>query len=138
VDPDLIRAIVQVESNFNPYAVSTKGAKGLMQLIPATAQRFGVSNSFDPQANLDGGIRYLKYLMEMFKGDLQLSLAAYNAGENRVGRDRRVPPIPETRDYVRKIAQLYSVPRSPSPAEPPQILKFVDGSGIVHFSNTDQ
>ena len=136
VDPDLVRAIVRVESNFNPYAVSSRGASGLMQLVPATARRFGVTNTFDPNANLDGGVRYLKYLMNMFGGDLQLSLAAYNAGENAVGRHNGVPPFPETQGYLRKISMLY-------PLAPPRgsfaagIEKYVDGNGIVHFSNTD-
>ena len=145
VDPELVRAIVQVESNYNPYAVSPRGARGLMQLIPATARRFGVTDIFDPEENLGGGIRYLKYLMEMFDGDLQLSLAAYNAGENVVARWRRVPPIPETRNYVRKIGAIYPL-RRPSPptagngAAPsaPRIVKAVDGNGVVHFTNTDQ
>ena len=138
VDPELIRAMVEVESNYNPNAVSPKGARGLMQLIPATAQRFGVQNIFDPRSNLDGGIRYLKYLLELFDGDLQLSLAAYNAGENAVGRVRRVPAIPETRDYLRKIARIYS-PRSPSITSDTRtiILKSVDSRGIAHFTNSD-
>ena len=145
VDPELVRAIVRVESNYNPYAVSPRGARGLMQLIPATARRFGVTDIFDPEENLGGGIRYLKYLMGMFDGDLQLSLAAYNAGENVVARWRRVPPIPETRNYVRKIGAIYPL-RRPSPGSPgngaapsaPGIVKSVDGNGVVHFTNTEQ
>ena len=145
VDPKLVHAIVQVESNYNPYAISRRGARGLMQLITATARRFGVTDIFDPEENLGGGIRYLKYLMEMFDGDLQLSLAAYNAGENVVARWRRVPPIRETRNYVRKIGAIYPL-RRPSPGSPgngaapsaPGIVKFVDGSGVVHFTNTEQ
>ena len=140
VDPELVHAIVQVESNYNPYAVSNKGARGLMQLIPATARRFGVVNSFDPQANLDGGIRYLKYLMGMFNGDLQLSLAAYNAGEMAVARSQGVPPYRETRNYIRKIGELYpihSVAAAMGVAPEPQIVRYIDSSGVVHFSNTD-
>lgn len=137
VDPDLVRAIIQVESNFNPYAVSPKGAQGLMQLIPATARRFGVANPFDPRANIDGGIRYLKYLLGMFDGDLRLTLAAYNAGENNVARRRDVPPIRETQNYVRKIAELYPLRVLPGGLPPaPQIVRFVDSSGVIHFSNT--
>ncbi len=135
VDPKLVRAIVQVESNFNPYAVSPRGARGLMQLIPATARRFGVENVYDPRANLEGGIRYLKYLMGLYDGDLQLSLAAYNAGENAVGRHNGIPPFSETQDYLRKIFRLY--PRESPKAANPEIVKFVDRRGIVHFSNTD-
>ena len=142
VDPDLVRAMVQVESNYNPYAVSPRGARGLMQLIPDTARRFGVTDVFDPEENLGGGIRYLKYLMEMFDGDLQLSLAAYNAGENVVARRRSVPPIPETRNYLRKIGAIYPL-RRPSPSRAvtnsaPRIVTFVDDHGVVHFTNTDQ
>ena len=138
IDPDLVRAIIQVESNYNPYAVSPRGARGLMQLIPATARRFGVRNLFDPRSNLDGGIRYLKYLMGMFEGDLQLSLAAYNAGEDAVARSRGVPPFRETQDYVRKITELYPL-RSATHAisSVPRIEKYVDSQGVVHFSNTD-
>lgn len=140
VDAELIRAIIQVESNYNPYAVSPRGARGLMQLIPATARRFGVRDIFDPRANLDGGIRYLKYLMEMFRGDLRLSLAAYNAGENMVDRNRGVPPYRETQDYLRKIERLYplqSLPQLGRQSTEPGIMKFVDSKGVVHFSNTD-
>jgi len=139
VDPALVRAVVQVESNFDPFAVSSRGAKGLMQLVPATARRFGVRNAFDPKANVDGGVRYLKYLMKMFGGDVQLSLAAYNAGENAVVWHNGVPPFPETRDYLRKISEIY--PLSLSPLRPSNantgIAKFMDTNGIVHFSNMD-
>ncbi len=136
VDPELVRAIVQVESNYNPYAVSRRGARGLMQLIPGTASRFGVRNSFDPQSNLDGGIRYLKYLMELFDGDLRLSLAAYNAGENAVGG---VPPYPETREYLQKISRIYPLQQSLQRTSRSGlgILKFVDSKGVVHFTNSD-
>lgn len=140
VDADLIHAIVRVESNYNPFAVSHKGARGLMQLIPATARRFGVSNSFDPRDNLDGGIRYLKYLMGLFKGDLRLSLAAYNAGEMAVTRNGGVPPYRETQDYVRKITALYpmrTVAAAAGVPVEPRIVRYVDDSGVVHFSNTE-
>jgi soluble lytic murein transglycosylase-like protein len=138
IDPELVRAIVRVESNFNPYAVSPKGARGLMQLIPATARRFGVRNAFDPRSNLDGGLRYLKHLLGMFDGDLRLSLAAYNAGEEAVSRSRGIPPYRETQNYVRKIAELYPLRSMPTGVPPaPMIVKFVDSQGVVHFSNTD-
>jgi soluble lytic murein transglycosylase-like protein len=139
VDPALVRAIVRVESNYNPMAVSSRGAKGLMQLIPATARRFGVSNAFDPKANLDAGVRYLKYLMNMFNGDLRLSLAAYNAGENAVTGHNGVPPFPETRDYLRKISELYplSSAAGQSTATEQTIGRYRDGDGVVHFTNTD-
>jgi len=145
MDPELIRAVVEVESNFNPLAVSPRGAMGLMQLIRPTAQRFGVSNVFDPVQNLDGGVRYLKYLMEMFDGNLELSLAAYNAGENAVTRSRGVPPIRETRDYLRKINGIYPLrrPRNSVSAaldsrEARIIVKTVGDDGIVRFTNTGQ
>ncbi|MBI4478703.1 MAG: lytic transglycosylase domain-containing protein, partial [Acidobacteria bacterium] len=135
VDPELIRAVVQVESNFDPRAVSPMGAMGLMQLIPDTAKRFGVHNIFDPRANLDGGIRYLKYLMDLFNGDLRLALAAYNAGENAVSRSGGIPAFSETRNYLRKISLLYPLDRPRQAAF--AIEKFVDSKGVVHFSNTE-
>ncbi len=137
VDPDLVRAIVRVESNYNPYAVSSRGAQGLMQLIPATARRFGVRDAFDPSANLEGGIRYLKHLMELYDGDLELVLAAYNAGENAVRRYNGVPPFRETRNYLRKISQIYPLdgPLDWQKRGVPEVVKFVDSKGIVHFSN---
>lgn len=143
VDPELVRAIVRVESGYDPQAVSNKGAMGLMQLIPATAQRFGVANPFDPQENLEGGVNYLKYLLKMFGGDLALSLAAYNAGEHTVQRFGGVPAISETQDYVRKVTSIYQgvTPGSPRMAfqEPPAapIVRYVDQYGVVHFSNVE-
>jgi Transglycosylase SLT domain len=110
VDPDLIDAMVKTESNYNPWAISSKGARGLMQLIPETGHRFGVLNFFDPQQNIEGGVRYIKYLLDMFGGNVDLSLAAYNAGENLVARLGKIPPYPETRNYVRKIRAAYTKP----------------------------
>ena len=107
LDPALVQAVIKVESNFNPSAVSPKGAIGLMQLLPATARRFGVTDCYDPVENITGGIRYLKYLLMLFNGNLDLSLAAYNAGENVVLRLGRIPPYRETQNYVRKIKTLY-------------------------------
>ena len=109
VDPLLVHSVIRVESGFEPDAVSVKGAKGIMQLIPATAQRFGVNDAFDPRQNIDAGVRYLKYLQDRFPNDLTLSLAAYNAGEGAVTRYNSVPPYPETVDYVRKVKQEYTV-----------------------------
>ena len=108
VDATLVRSVIEIESNFNRRAVSPKGAMGLMQLIPATGARFGVRDFFDPAQNIDGGVRYLRLLLEMFQGNLDLSLAAYNSGENRVARLGRIPNIPETQDYVRKVKSAYS------------------------------
>jgi Kef-type K+ transport system membrane component KefB len=107
VDSRLIKAIIRAESGFNPYAISKKGARGLMQLMPATAQRMNVSNVFDPKDNIEGGIRYLKYLNSQFRNDLPLSLAAYSAGENVVAQFKGMPPYRETVDYVRKVMIFY-------------------------------
>ncbi len=146
MDPALVRAVMKTESNFNRFAVSRKGAKGLMQLIPETGRRFGVRDFFDPQQNVDGGVQYLKFLLEKFDGNLDLSLAAYNAGENLVERLGRIPPIPETTDYVRRVRAIYKKKSAPviatvTPAtltaqqEPPKIFRVVDERGIAHFSN---
>jgi soluble lytic murein transglycosylase-like protein len=107
VDFALIKAIIRTESGFNPMAVSRKGAKGLMQLMPETALRMNVSNIFNPRENIDGGVRYFKYLLSLFNDDLRLSLAAYNAGENVVAELRSIPPYRETADYVRRVLSYY-------------------------------
>ncbi|MCJ7786512.1 MAG: lytic transglycosylase domain-containing protein [Desulfobacterales bacterium] len=107
VDFALIKAIIRAESGFNSAAVSRKGAKGLMQLMPGTASRLNVSNSFNPRENIEGGVRYFKYLLSLFNDDLRLSLAAYNAGENVVAEARSIPPYRETVDYVRKVLSYY-------------------------------
>ena len=118
VDPKLVHSIIQVESGYDPNAVSRKGAMGLMQLIPDTAKRFGVENPFDPTQNIHGGVSYLRYLLDMFKGDVTLSLAAYNAGENSVLRYGGVPDFRETQDYVRKVNYLYGAENSAASAAP--------------------
>jgi len=107
LDPALVMAVVGVESGFQTEAVSAKGAQGLMQLMPATARDLGVTNPFDPVANLDGGSRYLSALVARYDGDLTKALAAYNAGMGAVARHGGVPPYAETRDYVRKILGRY-------------------------------
>lgn len=107
VDFALVKAMIRVESGFNPLAVSRKGAMGLMQLMPETAQRMNVTNVFNPRENLEGGIRYFKYLLALFNNDLRLSLAAYNAGEKVVSELRAIPPYRETIDYVRKVLTYY-------------------------------
>ena len=112
LDPALIQAVAQVESAFNPNAQSPKGALGLMQLMPATAQRYGVTNPLDPATNLLGGARYLSDLLRLFNDDLELALAAYNAGENAVMKyDKQIPPYRETRAYVPRVLARYAVVR---------------------------
>jgi soluble lytic murein transglycosylase-like protein len=122
VNPYLVAALVQVESAFNPRAVSNKGARGLMQLLPETARRFGLQKKkdlFDPAKNLEAGIRYLKWLSDRFSGDAVRVLAAYNAGEGAVERFGGVPPYQETRNYVSRIFGLLGlVPAAESPAVP--------------------
>jgi soluble lytic murein transglycosylase-like protein len=103
----LVKAVIRAESGFNPYAISRKGARGLMQLMPETASRMSVPNIFDPRDNIDGGVRYLKYLMYLFNNDLRLSLAAYNAGENIVAQLGTIPPYRETVEYVQKVLDFY-------------------------------
>lgn len=107
VDPTLVRAVIQVESNFNPRCVSNKGARGLMQLIPATANRYGVTKVHDPEENIKAGIRYLSFLLQMFGDDLQHALAAYNAGEGAVQRYGGIPPYEETSTYVKRALTVY-------------------------------
>jgi soluble lytic murein transglycosylase-like protein len=108
LDPLLVHAVIRAESNFDPRAVSPKGAAGLMQLMPETAQRYGVDNRFDPAQNVDGGVRYLRDLMAMFNGNLSLALAAYNAGEGAVLKyGRRIPPYPESQQYVVRVRSFY-------------------------------
>jgi len=107
VDFALIKAIIRAESGFNPIAVSRKGARGLMQLMPETASRVNVANPFNPRENIEGGVRHFKYLLSLFNNDLKLSLAAYNAGENLVSQLGAIPPYRETIDYVQKVMDFY-------------------------------
>ncbi|MFL6444798.1 MAG: lytic transglycosylase domain-containing protein [Candidatus Sulfotelmatobacter sp.] len=108
LDPDLVNSVIKAESEFNPRAISPKGAQGLMQLMPGTASQLGVRNAFDPQANVDGGTKYLRELLEMYNFDLVKALAAYNAGPQRVERFGGVPPYYETRAYVAKIVRDFN------------------------------
>jgi soluble lytic murein transglycosylase-like protein len=112
VDPLLVHSVIQVESNYNPYAVSAKGAQGLMQLMPSTARRFGVKNTFDVKQNIEGGVRYLKYLDSLFPNDRRLTIAAYNAGEGAVWKyGNNVPPYRETEQYVQRVGMRYGKAR---------------------------
>ncbi len=107
VDPALVRAVIHAESSFNPTAVSRTGAMGLMQLMPGTAARFGVSNAFDPQENIRGGVTYLRFLLDKFNGDVRLAAAGYNAGEGAVMKYGGVPPYSETIEYVARVLDLH-------------------------------
>ncbi len=112
LSPELLHAVVQAESAYNPKAKSSAGAMGLMQLMPGTASRYGVANAWDPSQNLEGGARYLRDLLDMFKNNIRLALAAYNAGENAVKKyGNRIPPYPETQNYVRKVIDFYLTER---------------------------
>ena len=108
IDPALVHAVVKVESDFNPYALSRKGAMGLMQLMPQTAVEMNVQNSFNPHENIDGGVKYLRYLIDRYEGNLSLALAAYNSGETSVKKWGTIPPFPETQNYVQRILRLYN------------------------------
>jgi hypothetical protein len=121
VDPLLVHSVIGVESNYNPQAVSPKGAQGIMQLIPATARRFGVVDSFDVRENITAGVKYLKYLQDLFKDD-RLALAAYNAGEGAVQRYGNVPPYPETEAYVYKVGKNYGEARRRQQTAAPAVV----------------
>jgi hypothetical protein len=164
VAADLVRAVIQVESEFDRMAVSSKGAQGLMQLMPFTARRFGVADPFDPRQNIFAGVQYLRLLMDLFQGDVGLALAGYNAGENAVARYKGIPPYKETQNYVRKIQGLLGVvgssarmisfapsrtleraldPTRPAqkpgpivPARPRIYYKWRDGAGLLHVAQT--
>jgi soluble lytic murein transglycosylase-like protein len=139
VDPNLVRAVIKVESNFNSNAVSSKGAMGLMQLMPKTARELNVKNPFDAQQNVDAGVRHLKYLLENYGGDVNLTLAAYNAGEGAVARSSGVPHYAETQNYVRRITNLYyggfDLTPSGTSKEPVRVQR--DARGVLYISNTD-
>lgn len=122
IDPVLIYATMHQESSFKPRAMSHKGARGLMQLMPGTAARFGVTNIWDPRQNIEGGARYMRFLLNLFGGDVALTLAGYNAGEGAVLKYGRIPPYNETQEYVRRITRRYSLMRDPQTAHSARTL----------------
>jgi len=132
VPAELIHAIIKAESNYNPWAVSPKGAAGLMQLMPETARQYGVRDRFDAEENIMGGIRYLKDLCRLYNNNTKLVLAAYNAGQEALKRFNGIPPYPETRDYISRVMASYSKPYI-SGGYP--IKRFVDDSGQYVFTN---
>jgi soluble lytic murein transglycosylase-like protein len=155
VDPLLVHSMIKVESNYDPHAVSSKGAEGLMQLMPSTAHMLGVSNSFDPQQNIEGGVKYLSYLKSLYKDD-RLALAAYNAGPGSVQKYKWIPPYRETQNYVNQVGKRYgdarraAAAKATAPAPPPVMVEpaapidpveethpkleqFVDQNGRLHL-----
>jgi hypothetical protein len=144
LDPSLVKAVIKTESNWNERAVSRKGAIGLMQLMPSTASDMDVRNPFNPEENIEGGVKYLRYLLERFNGDLTLALAAYNAGPKWVDKFGVVPPITETKQYVKKVLSLYngSSPYSLTATDmekekkPDPIYKVSLQDGTVLFTNS--
>ncbi len=140
VDFNLIKTVILVESNFNPNAVSPKGAIGLMQLLPDTALRFGVDDPYDPDQNIRGGTKYLKYLIKMFDGNLRLVLSAYNAGENLIKRINKIPNYRETKRYVKKIIEIYGSETVPVNANyvykrKKKFYKYYDENGVLVLTN---
>jgi soluble lytic murein transglycosylase-like protein len=125
VDPLLVHSVIQVESNYNPYAVSHTGAEGLMQLMPSTSRMLGVTNSFDPVENIEAGVKYLKYLQSVYHDD-RLALAAYNAGPSAVAKYNEVPPYPETQNYVEQVGQRYRAARQAAAVKDAEAAKLAE------------
>jgi soluble lytic murein transglycosylase-like protein len=136
VRPDLVRAVVQVESAFNPYARSPKGAEGLMQLMPATARQFGVKNAFNPEENVRAGVAYLRQLLNRYGDNEELALAAYNAGPGAVDKyGRSVPPYAETKNYVAQISQMTARPVGARGNQIYKVTEVIDGRTVVRFTD---
>lgn len=135
IDSNLIRAIIKVESNFNTRAVSRAGAKGLMQLMPKTAYKMDVMDPFNPEENIFGGVKYFKYLLDRFDNNLEISLAAYNAGETAVLKYGGIPRYRETRQYVKKVLKQYTYYKNKKRPDD-RVYLFVDDDNILHITNT--
>ncbi len=137
LNPELVKAVIKIESNFNAKAVSPKGAKGLMQLMPATAKRFGVTDVFDPEDNIRGGVKYLAFLFDEFgEQNLDLVLAGYNAGENAVHKyGKEIPPYKETQQYVKKVKAVFLARSRYRTTRVTSIYKYVNKDGVVAFTN---
>jgi len=141
ISPSLIHAMIKNESNYNPYAVSSKGAKGLMQLMPKTASNYGVDDPYDPRQNIEAGIKHMKNLLSVYDGKLNLALAAYNAGQGAVKKYKGIPPFPETQNYIKKINSTYNKSRISTQKT---IYTYYNESGrlvitnIPHLKNTDR
>lgn len=137
LNPELVKAVIKIESNFNPKAVSPKGAKGLMQLMPATAKRFGVDDVFDPEENIRGGAKYLAFLFDEFgEQNLDLVLAGYNAGEQAVHKyGKEIPPYQETQQYVKKVKAVFLARSRYRRTHVTSIYKYVGKDGVISFTN---
>lgn len=135
--PELVRSVIKTESNYNPNAVSVKGARGLMQLIPETARRFGVADASNPVQNLQGGTKYLKYLLDLYHGDTSLALAAYNAGEQSVARYGGVPPFPETQKYVVQVRRRVAAAAPKASAPKPTAADAAAGNHVIEIVQPD-
>jgi len=130
IDQELVHVVIRAESNYDPFAISSAGAMGLMQLMPATARQYGVNNVFDPAQNIEGGVRYLKDLVRLYNGQTRLVLAAYNAGQEAVRKYKGIPPYPETKSYIAGIMRSYKKPKV-STKNPTFMVRDANGKPIL-------
>jgi soluble lytic murein transglycosylase len=138
VEPALVKAVVKAESDFNPMAISSAGAMGLMQLMPSTASRWSVDNPLDPVENIWGGVRYLKHLLDLFDGHLPLALAAYHAGEERVQQHQDIPPIPATQEYVHRVLKYYKKYQGPRATRTTIYKVSLPTGEVIYTDNPDR